>query len=116
MSIESIGESYEDTMLAPKQAFLSSSWFENRGVFDQMGRFISVCVERPRDSLVLMKMFGSYVIGNYPVGRCLHGHVAYHKYMQDNHPPILLCDEEEKKCPFALLRFMHYVKTGQYPK
>jgi hypothetical protein len=54
----------------------------------------------------------SFIIGTVPIGQCDQGHVAYHKYLQTNQPPILLCNEIAKKCPFELIRFQRWLANG----
>lgn len=56
---------------------------------------------------------GSFIIGNTPIGCCLNGHVAYHLYLQANEPPIYLCNEVKKKCPFELTRFQRWLANSE---
>jgi len=109
MSIDAVSDGYEDYEMLIHGHLQEFSCWNGREITYGTEPILKMCMTQLREA---MQGYGSYIIGNQPIGYCLQGHIAYHKYLQENYPPILLCDEEEKRCPFALHRFMRYVSTG----
>lgn len=113
MSIEAIN-SYEDSEIRDRDADqTSSSWNGREVTFSRLADSLDTYLAASQTALTGMTVYGSYIIGNVPIGYCLQGHVACHKYLQDNYRPILLCDAVSEKCPFEFNRFMRYVNTGE---
>lgn len=106
MELESIEDSRESFFGSLNQAFSASATWNGRQI-QQLNNLVQTVSSGAGK-------IGSFIIGNQQIGYCLQGHPAYHKYLQDNYPPIFLCDAAASKCCFELHRFAKFVNTGSY--
>lgn len=115
MSVEAISDAYESCEMNDRECMQTVSWNKREVNFCQNQMFAIVSdrfAQRCAETKNRIAILGSYIIGNGTiVGYCDQGHEAYHKYLQDNYRPILLCDYEG--CPFELYKFQRFVSSGK---